>query len=65
VLELAPEAVAIRELAALLRAHPRPSTSVLLACDRFVMHCWNAALTGYDHELLRRELGRVRFALTT
>jgi hypothetical protein len=27
------------------------------------MHCWNATLSGYDHELLRRELGRVRFAL--
>jgi hypothetical protein len=63
VLELAPEAEAIRELAALLRAHPHPSTGVLVACDRFVSHCWNAALTGYDHELLRRELGRVRFAL--
>jgi hypothetical protein len=36
---------------------------VLLACDRFVLHCRNAALTGYDHELLRRKLGRVRFVL--
>jgi hypothetical protein len=64
VLELAPEAAEIRELASLLRAHPHPSTDVLLACDRFVLHSWNAALTGYDHELLRREIGRVRFVLT-
>ena len=63
VLELEPEAAAIRELATLLRAHPHPSTGVLMTCDRFVLHCWNATLTGYDHELLRRELGRVRFAL--
>ena len=63
VLELAPEAAAIRELAVLLRAHPHPSNGVLMACDRFVLHCWNASLSGYDHELLRRELGRVRFAL--
>ena len=34
-----------------------------MACDRFLLHCWNATLSGYDHELLRRELGRVRFAL--
>jgi hypothetical protein len=63
VLELAPEAAAIRELAGLLRAHPQPSIGALAACDRFVLHCWNAALLGLDHELLRRELGRVRFAL--
>lgn len=63
VLELAPEAAAIRELAALLRAHPAPSVGAVAACDRFVFHCWNAGLRGLDHELLRRELGRVRFAL--
>jgi hypothetical protein len=63
VLELAPEAAAIRELAAALRAHPHPSTGLLQACDRFLLHCWNATLSGYDHERLRRELGRVRFAL--
>jgi hypothetical protein len=63
VLELAPQAEAIRELAQLLRAHPHPPVGALAACDRFVFHCWNAALRGLDHELLRRELGRVRFAL--
>ena len=63
VLELAPEAAAIRELAALLRAHPEPPVGVVAACDRFADHCWNGALRGLDHELLRRELGRVRFAL--
>jgi hypothetical protein len=63
VLELAPEADAIRELVALLRAHPEAPMSALAACDRFVFHCWNARLRGLDHELLRRELGRVRFAL--
>ena len=63
VLELAPEAAAIRELAALLRAHPEPPVGALAVCDRFVFDCWNAALRGLDHELLRRELGRVRFTL--
>jgi hypothetical protein len=63
VLELAPEANAIRELATLLRTHPEPPMSALAACDRFVHHCWNARLRGLDHELLRRELGRVRFTL--
>lgn len=63
VLALAPEAAAIRELAVLLRAHPQPSVAAVAACDRFVFHCWNAALRGLDHELLRRELGRVRFTL--
>jgi hypothetical protein len=63
VAELAPEAPALREIAALLREHPSPPAGVVLACDRFVAHCWNAALTGHDHEQLRRELGRVRFAL--
>jgi hypothetical protein len=33
------------------------------ACERFIDHSWNAALPGCDHEQLRRELGRVRFAL--
>ena len=65
VLELAPEAAAIRELAMLLRAHPQPLVGGLAACDRFVFHAWNAALRGLDHELLRRELGRARFALAT
>jgi hypothetical protein len=64
VLELAPEADAIRELAALLRAHPEPPMGALAACDRFVFHCWNAGLRGLDHELLRRELGRVRFVIS-
>jgi hypothetical protein len=64
VLELAPEAAAIRELAALLRALPEPSLGALEACDRFVFHCWNARLRGLDHELLRRELGRVRFVIS-
>jgi hypothetical protein len=64
VLELAPEADAIRELAALLLAHPEPPLGALAACDRFVFHCWNARLRGLDHELLRRELGRVRFVIS-
>lgn len=64
VLELAPEADAIRELAALLRAHPKPPMRALAACDRFVFHCWNARLRGLDHELLRRELGRTRFVIS-
>jgi hypothetical protein len=63
VVELAPDAAAIRELAALLREHPHPPTGAVVACDRFISHSWNAALAGYDHEQLRRELGRVRFAL--
>jgi hypothetical protein len=63
VLELAPEAAAIRELAELLRAHPQPPMAALVACERFVDHAWNAALRGHDHEQLRRELGRVRFGL--
>ena len=63
VLELAPEAAAIRELATLLRAHPEPPAAALAACDRFVFHAWNAGLRGLDHELLRRELGRARFVI--
>ena len=64
VLELAPEAAAIRELATLLRAHPAPPAAAVTACDRFVFHAWNAGLRGLDHELLRRELGRVRFVIS-
>lgn len=63
VAELAPDAPALREIAALLREHPSPPAGAVIACDRFVAHCWNAGLTGHDHEQLRRELGRVRFAL--
>jgi hypothetical protein len=63
VLELAPEAAAIRELAALLRTCPSPSAGVVAACDRFVVQCWNGAVRDLDHEQLRRELGRVRCAL--
>ena len=63
VVELAPDAAAIREVAALLREHPHPPTGAVVACDRFMFHCWNAALAGYDHDQLRRELGRVRFVL--
>jgi len=63
VVDLAPDAAAIREVAALLREHPHPPTGAVAACDRFVSDCWNATLAGYDHEQLRRELGRVRFAL--
>jgi hypothetical protein len=63
VLELASEAAAIRELAVLLRARPQPLVGALALCERFVDHAWNAALRGYDHELLRRELGRARFTL--
>jgi hypothetical protein len=65
VLELASEAGAIRELAELLRTHPQPSVGVLAVCERFVDHAWNAALQGLDYELLRRELGRARFALVS
>jgi hypothetical protein len=64
VLELAPEAAAIRELALLLRRHPEPPTRALAACDRFVLDCWNASARGLDCECLRRELGRVRFVLS-
>ncbi len=63
VLELAPEAEMIRELAALLRAYPKPPSAAVAACDRFVERCWNGGLHGLDHELLRRELGRVRYTL--
>lgn len=63
VAELAPDAQALREMATLLREHPSPPAGAVIACDRFVAHCWNAALSGHDHEQLRRELGRVRFAL--
>ncbi|HET6173556.1 MAG TPA: hypothetical protein VFD90_13155 [Gaiellales bacterium] len=63
VLELAPEAGSIRELAMLLRARSQPPVGTLEICDRFVFNCWNAELRGLDQELLRRELGRVRFAL--
>jgi hypothetical protein len=63
VLELAPESDAIRELSALLRAHPHPSAGTVAACDRFASRCWNGGLWDIDHETLRRELGRVRFAL--
>ena len=44
-------------------AHAEPPTRVVVACDRFADLCWNGALRGFDHEMLRRELGRVRFAL--
>jgi hypothetical protein len=64
VLELAPEAAAIRELALLLRRHPEPPAGALAACERFVLDCWNASARGLDHECLRRELGRVRFVLS-
>ncbi len=63
VLELAPEAPEIRELACLLRAHSAPTAGVVAACDRFAELCWNGALRGLDREALRRELGRVRFVL--
>lgn len=63
VLELAPEAPEIHALAQLLSAHAEPPTRVVAACDRFADLCWNGALRGFDHEMLRRELGRVRFAL--
>jgi hypothetical protein len=62
VLELAPEAAAIRELATLLRTHGRPPVGAVAACDRFVDHSCNSELRGLDHETLRRELGRLRFA---
>ena len=63
VLELAPEAGTIRELAALLRAYPDPPSTAVAACDRFALRCWNGGLNGLDHELLRRGLGRVRSTL--
>jgi hypothetical protein len=64
VLELAPEAEMIRELAVRLRAYPDPSAGLVATCDEFVVRCWNGGLRGLDHELLRRELGRVRYALS-
>jgi hypothetical protein len=63
VLALAPQAEAIRELATLLRAHGHPPVGAVEACDRLVDCSWNSELRGVDHELLRRELGRVRFEL--
>jgi hypothetical protein len=63
VLDLAPEAPEIRELARLLRTHAEPTCARVAACDRFADLCWNAALRGLDREALRRELGRVRFVL--
>jgi hypothetical protein len=63
VLQLAPEADMIRELAALLRSYPEPPSAAVAACDRFVVRSWNGGLYGFDHDLLRRELGRVRYTL--
>jgi hypothetical protein len=63
VLALAPQAEAIRELATLLRAHGHPPVGAVEACDRLVDCSWNSELRRVDHELLRRELGRVRFEL--
>jgi hypothetical protein len=63
VIELAPEAAGIRELAALLRGHAGPPHPVLAACDRFADACWNGALRDLDREYHRRELGRLRYLL--
>jgi hypothetical protein len=63
VIELAPEADAIRELATLLRAHAAPPARLVTACDRFADDCWNGAMRRLDREFHRRELGRVRFLL--
>ncbi|MDX6540466.1 MAG: hypothetical protein QOI71_2076 [Gaiellales bacterium] len=63
VTQLAPEAGAIREVAALVRGHAEPPAAVLAACDRFADACWNGALRGLDREYHRRELGRIRFLL--
>ena len=63
VIELAAEAGAIREVAALLREHPEPPAAVVTACDRFADGCWNGALRRLDREFHRRELGRIRFLL--
>jgi hypothetical protein len=63
VIELEPEAGAIRELARLLREHPEPPPAVVAACDRFADGCWNGALRRLDREFHRRELGRMRFLL--
>jgi hypothetical protein len=63
VLELAPEASAIRALAAALRSHPHPTMGAVAACECFADSCWNGALRGHDHETLRRELGRIRFVV--
>jgi hypothetical protein len=63
VIEIAGEAGAIRELAALVRDHPEPPPAVLAACDRFADGCWNGALRDLDREYHRRELGRLRFLL--
>jgi hypothetical protein len=63
VMEISGEAGAIRELAALVREHPGPSSAVLAACDRFADGCWNGALRDLDREYHRRELGRLRFLL--
>jgi len=63
VLEVAPEAAGIRELATLLREHPAPPEAVLAGCDRFADGCWNGALRNLDREYHRRELGRLRYLL--
>jgi hypothetical protein len=63
VIEIAPEAGAIRELATLVREHAEPPAAVLAACDRFADGCWNGALRNLDREYHRRELGRLRFLL--
>jgi hypothetical protein len=63
VTELAPEADAIRELAALLRARHDAPASIVTACDRFADGCWNGAPQRLDHEFHRRQIGRLRFLL--
>ena len=63
VLEIAPQAAGIRELAALLRDHPCTPAPVLSACDRFADGCWNGTLRRLDREHHRRELGRLRYLL--
>jgi hypothetical protein len=63
VIELAPEADAIRELATLLRARQEAPASIVAACDRFADGCWNGALRRLDHEFHRRQIGRLRFLL--
>ena len=63
VIELAPEAAGIRELAELLREHAAPPEATVAACDRFADGCWNASLRRLDREYNRRELGRLRYLL--
>jgi hypothetical protein len=63
VLEVAPEAERIRELAALLREHEHPPEALVAACDRFADGCWNGTLRRLDREHHRRELGRIRYLL--